>query len=33
VMAGRLGLVVDAIERHARDRRRSEMEQSAGTTG
>jgi peptide chain release factor 1 len=31
VMAGRLGLVVDAIERHARERRRSEMERSAGT--
>ncbi|MFM7206146.1 MAG: peptide chain release factor 1 [Planctomycetaceae bacterium] len=29
VIAGRLGLVVDAIERHARDRRRSEMERSA----
>lgn len=26
VMAGRLGLVVDAIERHARERRRSDME-------
>jgi peptide chain release factor 1 len=29
VMAGRLGLVVDAIERHAREKRKSEMEQSA----
>jgi peptide chain release factor 1 len=29
VMVGRLGLVVDAIERHARERRKSEMEQSA----
>ena len=29
VMAGRMGLVVDAIERHAREKRKSEMEQSA----
>ena len=29
VMVGRLGLVIDAIERHARDRRKSEMEQTA----
>ncbi|RLS82753.1 MAG: peptide chain release factor 1 [Planctomycetota bacterium] len=29
VMVGRLGLVVDAIERHAREKRKSEMEQSA----
>jgi peptide chain release factor 1 len=29
VMAGRLGLVIDAIERHAREQRRSEMERSA----
>jgi hypothetical protein len=28
-MVGRLGLVIDAIDRHARDRRKSEMEQSA----
>jgi peptide chain release factor 1 len=33
VMAGRLGLVVDAIERHARDQRRSEMERSADAAG
>jgi len=33
VVAGRLGLVVDAIERHARDRRRTEMEQSAKPAG
>ena len=29
VMAGRLGLVIDAIERHAREQRRSDMERSA----
>ncbi|MFN7811799.1 MAG: peptide chain release factor 1 [Planctomycetia bacterium] len=29
VMAGRLGLVIDALEEHARRERRSEMEQSA----
>ena len=29
LMAGRLGLVVEVIERHARERRKSEMEQSA----
>jgi peptide chain release factor 1 len=34
VMAGRLGLVIDAIEQHARELRRSEMERSskAGST-
>ena len=31
VMAGRLGIVIDAIERHAREQRRSEMERSART--
>jgi len=29
VMAGRLGLVIDAIERHAREQRRTEMERTA----
>jgi peptide chain release factor 1 len=29
VVAGRLGLVIDAIDRHAREKRKSEMEQSA----
>jgi peptide chain release factor 1 len=29
VMVGRLGLVIDAIERHAREQRKTEMEQSA----
>ncbi len=29
VMVGRLGLVIDAIERHAREKRKSDMEQSA----
>jgi hypothetical protein len=28
-MAGRLGLVIEAIERHARELRKSEMERSA----
>ena len=32
VMAGRLGLVIEAIEQHARELRRSEMERSAKTT-
>lgn len=31
VMVGRLGLVIEAIERHAREQRRSEMERSAKT--
>jgi peptide chain release factor 1 len=29
VMVGRLGLVIDAIEQHAREQRKTEMEQSA----
>jgi peptide chain release factor 1 len=33
VMVGRLGLVVDAIERHAREQRRGEMERSADAAG
>ena len=33
VMAGRLGLVLDAIEEHARRARKSEMEHSARTAG
>ena len=32
VMAGRLGLVIDAIGRHAREQRRSDMERSAKTS-
>jgi len=31
VLAGRLGLVIDAIEQHAREQRRSDMERSAKT--
>ena len=30
VMAGRLNLVIDAIEQHARQLRKTEMERSAG---
>ena len=33
VMVGRLGLVIDAIEQHARDQRRADMARSARPTG
>ena len=33
VMAGRLGLVLDAIEEHARQARRAEMERTSGPAG
>jgi peptide chain release factor 1 len=33
VMAGRLGLVLDALEEHARRERRSGMEHAAGAAG